>query len=344
MDVTIKSIAKATGYSPATVGQVLRGYEKSRVSDKVKSLILDYAKQAGYTPNLIARALRTGKSNAVSLITTSDVGELYVLRHREIERLLRVAGFRCFSWGVTNTTFQNNKQLASELIHLSSDAVILAVDITQSIIDDVIKPIREVNIPLVVLDPIKIKYVDNIIIDRIHGGYLATKHLLEMGHTKIGFISSKINHLIPMHKFIGYQKALAEHEIPFDSGLCESAPALNECKDAYMIAKSLLKRRPDLTAIFCQSDIAAFGAIKAITEFGFKVPEDISIVGFDNVSFSAFAPVPLTTVEQPIMLQAKSAVDLIFARLGTQNPYSKPKHIELKPRLIIRESVAKYNR
>ena len=179
------------------------------------------------------------------------------------------------------------------------------------------------GIPVVSIEPVDGMDVDCITVDRKHGAYIATKHLIETGHVKIAMLHGDPNSVI-QGKIQGYQEALEENGIQIDEKLMIPFGESGGPKDGYDAMNTLLSRKTGLTAVFCNNDHLAFGAMRAILEKGFRIPEDIAVVGFDNILLSAYGPVPLTTLRQPVEEIARLATDLLFQRIeGTDTDNSK---------------------
>lgn len=338
---TIKDVAQSAGVSSSTAAQVLRKYPQARVAAETRKLVLNAAKQLGYQPNLIAQALRNGKTNNIGIINSVQTVEVTTKKNIEIQRLIHEAGYRCFS-KITYATSETNRMVVNELISSSIEGVILAITVMPDTFEEMIKPFIDAGIPIAVLDNDPNDHrVSNAYVDRRYGGYIAVKHLIELGHSKIGIIHAEGNSLLALDRFQGYKQAHTEAGLAIDLELCSPRGGQNDAYDGYNRTKELIARRPDLTAIFCLNDLIALGAMKAANELGYNIPEDISIVGFDNSSIVDFGLVPLTSIEDPVAETAKAVVNLLLDKLNDNN---EVKTVYIKPNLIIRKSTGVCNK
>jgi DNA-binding LacI/PurR family transcriptional regulator len=195
--------------------------------------------------------------------------------------------------------------------------------------------LRSIDFPFVFMSSDgKIYDLDTVYMDRRIGGYKATAHLAALGHKKIGFISGdKV-------KMEGYRQALTEYGLPFDERLIMAAQDYR-CQAGYDAFAELYARHTGLSALFCTTDSYAIGAARYCRERGLKIPEDIAIVGYDNLEEARFWDVPITTISYDIEKETKMAIALLRKRIGEQSSQVKPENIALEPELIIRESTVK---
>jgi DNA-binding LacI/PurR family transcriptional regulator len=199
-----------------------------------------------------------------------------------------------------------------------------------------LEPLIYGNIPIVTLEPIEGVAVDCVTVDRKHGAYIAIRHLVELGHRRIGMLHGYHSDMHVAPRIEGYRKALTEYSIPFDESLLMETG--NGYEEGFRAAVDLLSRDLGITAIFCNDDEAAIGAMKAVRDRGLEVPGDIAMIGFDNIEAGAYAATPLTSVAQPVSEVATCAVELLFERIANPGSGEPQKLISLKPRLVIRES------
>jgi DNA-binding LacI/PurR family transcriptional regulator len=192
------------------------------------------------------------------------------------------------------------------------------------------------GLPVVTLAPLPGVELECVTVDRRHGAYLAVRHLLRLGHRRIGFLHGDLRYDTDRERPVGLQQAFSEAGLNPDQRLWVEARA--GYRGGYEAARELLARPGEPTAVFCNNDEVAVGAMRAFREAGLRVPEELAVVGFDDLEIAEFAPVPLTTVSQPIPEQAQLAVDRLFARLGNPAEPPKPQTVSLRPELVIRES------
>lgn len=330
---TIKDVAQLSKVSATTVSLILNNKE-IRTSEETRARVFAAAKQLGYEPNPIAVALITKKSHTIGLILP-NIGnfffsELSKLVERELDQQQYTLLFG-------NSMGASEKDLDYLKLFLSKgvDGIIFvrasrSSDKYSARFDEIV---RSTQVPIVMAD----RVIENDVASAVSvnhelGGYLATKHLLELGHRKIGCITAEPTLGNVVARMDGYRRALAEFDVKFDPDLiCSGNFNINTGKD---LMPTLLDR--GVTAVFAFNDLIAIGAYRACTMRGIRVPEDISIVGYDDIILSEIPDHPLTTVHQPIDLIAKEAVELLLSLIDSKEKYKKD--IILQPKLIVRES------
>jgi LacI family transcriptional regulator len=203
------------------------------------------------------------------------------------------------------------------------------------ITDNFIESLKEREIPFVFIDyPPKDEKIYSVMVDNENGAYEATEYLIKLGHKRIAFLAGPEVAWDSKARFKGYLKALKTYGIQFSPELVENGNFTKE--EGYAATKRLLEKEEKFTAIFSSNDQMAIGAIRALKESGYKIPIDISIVGFDNIEASSIIEPPLTTVSQPIYEMGKKAVDIITALINEEK--IEEKRYMLKTKLIERHS------
>ncbi len=336
MRATIKDIADKAGVSITTVSLVLNGKEL-RIASSTKKKIIQIANELNYRPNKLAVGLITKKTNTLGFIvpdiSNSFFGELAKGAENEAAKC-------SYNIILSNTNDNPDKDLEymDILLDRGVDAVIMVP--SSSSVGEVSKKcyqlMEQCQKPFVLVDRIKIgdKYT-GISIDHEMGGYLATKHLIDNGHEKIGCITGPLGMLNSRLRFLGYKKALENYKLPFHTKYVEEGNY--HVEDGEVLAGNLFKN--GVTAIFAFNDLMAYGVYKAALKQGYRVPEDISVVGFDDLFYSGIMEVPLTTVRQPSYEMGEAAVRKIVELLS--EPNAPNESILYKPELIIRNSVKK---
>ncbi len=321
-------IAELAGVSRSTVSRVIN--EQPNVSPEVRLRVQKIIHETGFQPNLAARSLRSKQSDVIGLVICNTVTQLFTDPY-----------FPELTQGVAQGCNQHDKTLALFLEgdpdvifprltrrgHL--DGLLLQVGKTD---DYLVKRLLETDVPFIVLGrPVETR-ASNIDIDNVGGGYLATAHLLRLGRKRVGTITGALDTTAGLDRKEGYQRALAER----GAASCEELVAEGDfsVKGGYYAMQRLLKHRPD--GLFIASDGMARGAIQAIREAGLSVPQDISIVGFDDLPYAVDGSPTLTTIRQPI---ANFGIRAIEALLDSIDYGPQPvKHIMLDVELVIRES------
>lgn len=334
MAATLKDIAKAAGVSVTTVSLVLRANPHPMISAKTRERVLLVAGELNYRHNLHARALRMGKSQLIGLLMFNLEIPIAIAKLEAIDNLVWTKGYRSLIRHAGGHS-DMEPQLIEEYSGGAVEGLII-VQPTPGLTARTLEALVCDMIPVVTLEPISGVSADCVTVDRMHGAYVAMKHLLELGHRRIGLLHADPTDMHVAPRLKGYRKALTEF------GLSVCPELLVEAKlsydGGYAAVRELLARNTGVTAIFCNNDEIAIGSMKAIQEAGLRIPEDMAVIGFDNIEAGAYAPVPLTTVAQPIEELAVQAVELLFSRLDGTAKKVNPEMIRLKPYLVIRDS------
>ncbi len=329
---TIREVAQLAGVSYATVSHVVN---KTRfVSQDTRERVLAAMEQLHYRPNAIARSLRRGKTNTIGLVLPDSSNPFFAEMSRHIEDGAFKSGYNVI---LCNTEGDVQRELfyVDVLSKKQVDGIIFvaAGDRTDSI-----KFLLSQEIPVVMID----RYLPNIDVDAVltdnrQGGYLATKHLLDLGHTRIGCISGPTNITASSERITGYHQALTEAGIPYDESLLLRGDY--HPQSGMESTRRLLKMGPRPTAVFALNDLMALGALRAATEAHLSVPEDLAIVGFDDIELARFTNPSLTTIAHPKKEIGLHAVNLLVERTASKD--KPPCRMVLSPELIIRGSTLK---
>lgn len=330
MSATIFSIAEIAGVSPSAVSLALR--ESPKISKKTKLRVKAVARELNYQPNMIAKNLAMGKTHTIGAILPDALNPIYTETTNYIEEFCSKEGYEIFTYFVNGDTMRERKFLET-VYKRQVDGLIIIPSCPESNQNYLCK-LEEDAVPMVIRDVIEwLPNTDYVSIDLEEGAYIATKHLIDSGHRKIACVHSEFALGRTGGRVKGYKKALAESGIVFDETLimpCGIRPI-----DGYTVTKKILSGK-DATAIFMHNDLLAIGAFKAIREKGLKVPDDIAMVGFDNLEIDEFLEVPLTSVAHPKAEVGRLLGQTIIERI--RHGEAEVKHILVKPELAIRES------
>lgn len=334
MAATLNDIAESTGVSVSTVSRVLnKKAAKYRISPETEALILRVAKELKYRPNQLARGLRLKKTNTIGLIAPDVSNPFFAY---VIKRVQKVAHELGYSLVVCNTdeTVELEREHVNLLYRKRVDGII-AMPVGQEY--DHFEEMLDKGIPMVLLDRCFDEIaVNSVVVDNFSGSYEAVKHLIEAGHRRIAFVQGLPGTYTNTERLRGYRQALADHDIRIDETLIVGGDFRQE--NGFIETKLLMNREDRPTAIFATSDLITLGALQTISEEGLSVPEDVSLLTFDDFDFAPFLRCPLTAVRQPKETMGEMAVKLLVddLRSGTQST----KRIVLKPTLVRRSSVA----
>ncbi len=327
--VTITDVARAAGVSVSTVSKVINS--RDGVARETFSRVNAVIDDLGYEGSLVARSLRSHKTYVIGVLVagfepfSAEIlkGAATVLEESQYD-LLAYTGAR--RGGGVGWERRYLSRLSGTLI----DAAIL---VTPTVTD------ADSDIPVVAIDPhagpLGLPTVDS---DNFTGGVLATQHLLELGHTRIGYLAGRPDLESSRLREAGFRKALADAGVPVDENLIRIGSYSRE--DSHAPASELLSLPDRPTAIFAANDLSALGIIDVARQLGIEVPRDLSVVGFDDIPDSAQSTPPLTTVQQPLQRMGAEAIRLLLALLDGEPPDDH--HVRLPVSLVRRGSSARF--
>ncbi|SFG39222.1 transcriptional regulator, LacI family [Planifilum fulgidum] len=332
--VTIYDIAEAAGVSIATVSKVINN--RGRVSEQTRERVLRIIRELNYAPNRITSALGGKSMYTLGLLIPDISNPFYSEIVRGAEDCGRKWGYNVLICNTDNDTRREMDYLLS-LREKRVDGIILA---TASNTDTRREDLESLGIPVAFISR-EIPGFESIrvIVDNFRGGYLATRHLIDLGHRNIALFTEPLNIVTSSERLRGYAEALQEAGIPYRPEWVR--PGGFGVESGYRLAEALLRdsHDPMPTAVFAANDQLAIGAIQAFKEAGHSIPEDISVVGFDNTILCTIVDPPLTTVAQPMYDMGVKVVNLLIEAI--QNEGSGSERIVLEPKLVVRRSTAK---
>lgn len=327
--VTIKEVAKRAGVSTSTVSRTLSG--NIFVNKDTKKKVIKAVNELGYSPNVLAKGLKEGKTNTIGLIIPNIKNPIFPAIVKGVEETARKNGFIIILCN-TDENIDNEKEIINTLEKRWVDGFIFAT--ASSDLNHICK-IKEDKFPLVLLVRSGEDKFDSVVTNNFEASYKAVRYLIQRGHKKIAIINGDINLSLYRERYEGYKKALLDSglEIPSEMSFCCSF----ENKECYIKTTDLLKSNIIPDAIFATNDLRAIEAIRAIKDLGLKVPEDISVLGFDNIQISSFIDPTLTTVSQPFYKMGEVAVKKLI-KIISYKRNRKPKKDVIKSELVIRNS------
>jgi len=333
MKITIKDVANIANVSITTVSRVSNG--SKGVSAKTRRRVLNAIKELGYSPSAMASGLKTRLSKSIGIAVPDTIGDFYGEVINGIESVATENEYNL----IISLNHHIVKEELSAVNFFKAKKVDGAILVTTSGDDDYISFLIEEGFNIVLLDrdPHGLK-VDTVKIDNFRGGYIATEHLLNLGHSNILFIKGVPYIDSSKERFNGYKKALKDKGIKLNNDFILSGDFLVD--SGYLSVKRYLEENGlNFTAIFAANDQMAIGAIKALNDKGIVVPDEVSIVGFDNSYISPYVIPPLTTIKQRREEMGKVAAELLLDRISSQNKKERtPRQIIIPVELIKRES------
>jgi LacI family transcriptional regulator len=321
-------IARAAGVSQSTVSRVVNGHSGVRAATRAR--VLAAIARLGYVPNAGARALITGRTRLIGLVVSNITNAFYPEVIQEIGRAALERGYNVI---LCNT--EESAELQSEYVQLLIQHRVAGVIMTSSLPEsrDVIETISGGGFPIVqinrVIDDLPL---DSVTIDNVAGGRAATRHLLELGHTGIAYVGGLPNSTTNRDRLRGHREAMSE------AGRSELVVTRDFTREtSRRLMAEVLGTPGAVTAAVCADDTVAFGCLDAIADAGLSVPEDVALIGFDDVPMASLRAVSLTTVPQPAAAMGRAAVELLIERIT--GPYhGPPRRIVFPAQLIHRRS------
>lgn len=332
--ITIYDIAKEAGYSAPTISKALNGAGK--LSPATREKILKIAKDMGYEFNMAAKTLATKKSNLIGVIY-EDNKMMSGFEHPLFGGVLNKFREEVEAFGY-DLVFLSRTPNLSYLNHAKLRSVDGVVIINPNLDDSMtLTELTMSDIPCISTND----YFPNIctvITDNEKGGYDGTEYLISQGHTKIAFLAGPMNEVSPAayERYHGFRKCLTDNRIQFNQDLFEES-TLWDIPSGYEAFERLYSRTKDFTAVYAADDMLAFGIMQYAEKHGLNIPEDFSILGFDDDRIASFCKPKLTTFQQDKNSIAELAVEyLLYQITGISEP---PSFIKVPAKLIIRESV-----
>ncbi|MFN8492840.1 MAG: LacI family DNA-binding transcriptional regulator [Caldilineaceae bacterium] len=329
--VTHKDVAERAGVSVATVSYVLNNGPRP-VSSETRARVEEAVAELGYYPNELARSLRLQQSSTIGLILPSIINPVFAEIARELESVCTQEGFLVLMCN-SDRHHEREERFIQMLRAKQVDGVVVTPHCEP---EALIEPLLQARIPVVVLEH-DLPDVHCIAIDELAGGRIAIEYLLTLGHRRIGLIRRKPTSALSRQRFLGYCQALTGAGIPYDPELVVECDA-GHAAGAQAMQQLLALPEPP-TAIFTHNDVLAMGALHAIHQAGLKTPDDISVVGYDDITSAAYLSPPLTTVRSPKAQMGALAAQIIL-QLVQGKADLPPETVTLPVELVVRASTA----
>jgi LacI family transcriptional regulator len=337
MPITIKDVAKKANVSIATVSLVL--HNSGRISNATRKKVQKAIKYLNYHPLRSARGLASRKTGNIGFILTEDhflktesfytrvfLGAEFEARMNDLYVLL----------ATVNSKFKENDPLPRFVLERSTDGIIIAGKVPASLL----KELDAFNLPLVFVDytPPLGDY-PNVLSDNIRCGSIATQHLIDLGHRKISFIGGEIFHPSIAERLQGYKMAMERANLNIDNSLIVTNDEYLSRQNGYQCAKKIFNGEARATSVFACNDSTAIGVIQYLKDKKYKIPENVSIVGCDDVEADLLLDPPLTTIKIPKIDMGVEAVQLILSLMGDKKKSAKK--IIVPVELVVRKSTKK---
>ena len=332
MNTTIKDVAELVGVHHSTVSRVINN--DSRISDKPKEKVILIINKLGYTPNAIARGLKTKRTYTLGILIPDITNPFFAEIARGMEDAANKNHFNVILCN-TDDKLKKERTYLQILKGKRVDGLILG---TAHIKDQSILELERKKFPYILVSR-NIEGLDKncIIVDDVEGGMMATEYLIKLGHRRIAHITGPLKTRSALNRLEGYRLALKKHKIEYRVEWVGEGDF--KIKGGYQVMKRFLKLTEPPSAIFAANDLLALGAMQAIQKKNFHVPEDFSVVGFNDIELASFVYPALTTIRQPMLEMGALAVNMLL-KIIEDGEFNQRK-IVLKPKLIIRESCKK---
>jgi len=334
--VTIHDIAEKLNITASTVSRALNG--NPRISERTKKAVLKTADELNYEPNQVASALRSGRTQLIGMLVPSINRAFFSSIIRGVEEVANSLGYHVIV-SPSYENLENEERVIKAFLSARVDGVIASIGKSTQQFEHFNQVLNR-GLPLVLFDrTTPMLQTSQVVIDDYQGAYVATAHLIEQGCSRIVHFTTERKINIYKERYRGYRNALEDHGIPFDESLVFSGNL--QLEDGQTHTKQLIESGNAFDAIFSASDYAAMGAMQVLKENGFSIPKDVALVGFLNEPFTAFTDPPLTTVNQFPIEMGRTAANLFFNALNSEQEKVTPKKTVLQPELIIRQSSLK---
>ena len=328
---SMKDIARHAGVSTSTVSHVIN---KTRfVSEEISERVNKVAKELNYAPSALARSLKMNRTRTIGMLVTTSTNPFFGEVVKGVERSCYQENYNLI---LCNTEGDTERMRASidTLMQKRVDGLILMCSTLEGEKIDIFQ--QYPTIPVVVMDWGPIHFESDKIQDNsFFGGYLATKHLIESGHQEIGCITGPLNRQQAQMRFDGYKKALEEADLELNSDWVVEADF--ECEGGAQALNTLVERGRLPTALFVCNDMMAMGVINIADRRNIQIPDELSIIGYDDIHIAKFMTPSLTTIHQPKYRLGKAAVETLLDKI--EKRVERPDLIQLEPTLVKRESV-----
>jgi len=327
--VTIRDVAKAAGVSINTVSRALNN--KPDINKETKERVLKIARELGYIKDATATSLRYGLTKVIGVILEDSSNPFYSEVLKSIEMAARKRGFNVIFMN-TEKDYSLEEDAVKTMLSRRVDGIIISP--TQEKSEDIQLLIKS-SVPFVILGVhFEDMEVPEVYSNDVKGGYLAVSHLIEKGRKKIVYLSGYLYKSVARMRLEGYRRALYEHMLPFDESYVFEVE--EGVENAYKKMLDIIESGLQFDGVFCFNDISAIGAIQALREKGYSIPDDVSVVGYDDIAFAHFIQPKLTTVRIDKQKEGEEAFELLYEMIKRKEFVNKKLVLDVE--LVVRET------
>jgi len=331
--MSLKDIARLADVSIATVSMILNNKDQN-ISASTRENVLRIAKESNYIPNAMARSLIIGQTKIIGLIIPDISNPFFPELARGVEDKANLSGYNVIFCN-TDDDLEKEEKCLEMLAEKMVDGIIFAHSAKRT--GGLENYIRE-NIPIILIDrDMDINNVKGkVLVNNLHGAYHGVEHLLEKGYHNIAFITGDLTSNTATERLDGYKKALIEYGIPIDERYIKSGYYKSDW--GVEATKQLIREGINFDAIFCGNDLIALGAMKTLMGHGLKIPDDVAIVGFDDIWMANMVLPELTSIRQPNYEMGFKAAEMLIEVISNPGIRTEKREIVLETELIVRKS------
>ena len=334
MPITVKDVAKRAGVSHSTVSRALHG--SSLIADETITRIKQIASEMGYSPSAAARALKTNRSQVVGVVLSNIDDPFFSEILQGIESGVQGSGYSLFMAAARREP-QREHEIVQAMVEHRVDGVIIC---STSFSEEQSGQLLQYRVPMVVINNQAAEdFRYSIYHDDVDGSRQITRHLIELGHRKIAYLGNALSGRTTLDRLTGFRLEMESNGLAVPAEYVHEA-AGGDPENGVEASRYFLGLPERPTAIVSYNDMLAIGALKGLQQSGVRVPEEISVTGFDNIVFSAYTNPPLTTFDQPKRFIGAEAARLLLDLLKSPNPEQQHNVRMLKGNLLIRSSTA----
>jgi LacI family transcriptional regulator len=330
MPLTLEDIARLSGVSRSTVSRVINA--DVNVKDETRRKVTEIINNYNFQPNLAARGLASGRTNVIGVVIPASVSTIFTDPYfpQLLQGVSAVCNTREYSVMLWLAEPEYERRMISRILHngLVDGVVVASIPMNDPIVESLI----ESKMPFILVGRHPTADVNYLDVDNLQSGRKATMHLVRLGYKRIATITGRQDQVAGYDRYQGYLKALQDAEYPVRAELVAEGDFTEE--SGYKAIQHLLKYKPD--AVFVASDMMAYGAMRALREANVRIPEDVAIVGFDDIPTSSKTQPPLTTIRQPVTVMGSKAADVLINMIETGSKTTQK--VILDTELVVRES------